>query len=444
MSKYYITHQISTIKNNSTTYLYNWYNGLGVEIDNTNIVYNDKNEIMFSKDFNDENINYLMDKIFINKIENDIVQKHNLIDQIIHIERNKNRIVLMPSGYLCNFRCKYCYENHDNSNYYTDDDINIIKNFVLKFNKPQIEYFGGEPLLNYKWILKLQDMIKNHIQFSSITTNGFLLSKDLFNQLLDSKLLIYQITIDGIEKDHNYLRPLKNGGKTFKTILSNIENTKNINKDFIIYIRINFNNKNISNDKINEFFDYISFASNDRRYRLFFKPISLYSELNNTTTDDIKNTIYNKSDDNLLKDILINAQERKYLIADVSMLSKKAGLICYASKDNNYVINDNKEILKCTLALNNKQNILGLLSNCEKIKYDDLNKKWSINKNNILDRCLKCFLLYQCLGAVCPAKKIIKDYYECPTYVLDELFYVNLIRKQKQILKEIKNGNKNI
>lgn len=53
----------------------------------------------------------------------------------------------------------------------------------------------------------------------SMTTNGYLLTKDRAGKLLSLNLYSYQITVDGGAEYHDNLRVLKNGGPTWEKFI---------------------------------------------------------------------------------------------------------------------------------------------------------------------------------------------------------------------------------
>ena len=75
-----------------------------------------------------------------------------------------------------------------------------------------ISWFVGEPLLSLDKIIYAQERINSFVKKynmvidSSMTTNGYLLSIQVFKKLIELKINKYNITIDG--NNHNDLRVL--------------------------------------------------------------------------------------------------------------------------------------------------------------------------------------------------------------------------------------------
>lgn len=57
----------------------------------------------------------------------------------------------------------------------------------------------------------------------SLVTNGYLLTSEIVEMLIRNEILSIQITLDGLAKNHNQRRFLRNGDGSFDTILENIK-----------------------------------------------------------------------------------------------------------------------------------------------------------------------------------------------------------------------------
>lgn len=109
----------------------------------------------------------------------------------------------------CNLRCDNCYQLNDefysplkNFNIKPDDFEKILKEARVFLIKPQIHFFGGEPLLNPHF-LGLLNLADQYGFKSSITTNGILLNKYAEN-ILNSDLNQINVSINNVkEKCHS-------------------------------------------------------------------------------------------------------------------------------------------------------------------------------------------------------------------------------------------------
>lgn len=176
----------------------------------------------------------------------------------------------------CNLKCEYCtygkfYTNYDkrqNKNLSIDTAKNVL-NYLRGFwissrNKSykqriNIGFYGGEPLLNLKFIKEIVALTKNMFltpdRFTySMTTNGLLLMRAAdFLVQNDFRLLV---SLDGNEKNNSYR--VYPGGKTaFTDILRSIEAFEKKYPEFFKK-NVNFNavlhNKNSVTD-IHKFFN---------------------------------------------------------------------------------------------------------------------------------------------------------------------------------------------
>ena len=187
----------------------------------------------------------------------------------------------------CNFRCTYCYETHEEE-IMTDDTWESLHTLIKKRVEKQglknwtINFFGGEPLLEYQriieFLLRVQNIMKEHpeIAFSgSIVTNGYLLTPQIYTKLIDLGITTYQITVDGFPKIHDRYRPLRNGRGTFKRVLTNLSDIHTLDIDSILRIRTNLN-EHIELD-YDRFLEFIREKYEDR-YEIQFDIVKKYSD----------------------------------------------------------------------------------------------------------------------------------------------------------------------
>lgn len=164
----------------------------------------------------------------------------------------ENRFILIISPTLdCNFRCPYCFEERRDS-YITDETIESLIELVKKVSKKvktlQVCWFGGEPLLQYEKIKEITMDFKQICEkegcsyYSTMTTNGYLFTDEIIDELGALGIKKIQITLDGDREYHNKKRPFKDGGGTFDKILENI--MKVTDKDVAVILRINVDEEN--------------------------------------------------------------------------------------------------------------------------------------------------------------------------------------------------------
>jgi uncharacterized protein len=301
---------------------------------------------------------------------------------------NRLNLFILPTE-KCNFRCIYCYEDYKIGKM-NPLLVNGIKKLLLKrfsdLNNLEISWFGGEPLLAKDIIFDISDFIlKNAPEslnyISEITTNGFYLNKNVFENLIKLKIRFYQISLDGDEEMHNSSRIRKNGKPTFDVIWKNLIDIKNTDFDFFVSIRIHFtmDNYNKLDNLINKLNDSFS---GDKRFKIFFKPIE---RLGGNNDSSIK--IMSLDEKRIIKK---NLENRITDSSQIYSINEKTPYICYASKPNSLIIRANGKICKCTVALDNDENFIGEINEDGEIIFNKNYYKWIRGIESLNAGTLKC------------------------------------------------------
>lgn len=155
----------------------------------------------------------------------------------------------------CNLHCKHCLNdsgNQLNDELEYEDLVNLI-NDMAKSGAQEIRFTGGEPLMN-PHIFELIALANSLGIYTSIISNGTLISKEVANSLKEAGLKKAFISIDGSEEKNDKIR----GALTYKRALMAISHLQssgieveacsvimNNNKDDIINLY-----KKLSKDKI--------------------------------------------------------------------------------------------------------------------------------------------------------------------------------------------------
>lgn len=145
------------------------------------------------------------------------------------VTSNQLSLTILPTE-QCNFRCPYCYEDLKN-NHLTKEKEDIIIKYIGKniknYSKVNIAWFGGEPLLKKDSITRISQKVleicqKNKkIYSSNIITNGYYLNLETFKEMLNNRILQFQITIDGPKKFHDKMKFSFNGKGSFDHVMQN-------------------------------------------------------------------------------------------------------------------------------------------------------------------------------------------------------------------------------
>lgn len=140
------------------------------------------------------------------------------------------QLIVMPTE-QCNFRCTYCYEDFSVGRM-QPETVASLKEFMARringLHALNIEWFGGEPLAARDIVLDLSEYAYRLCQENNVlltgaaTTNGYLLTKDLAENLARFDFVSYQITLDGDQEQHNRTRVLASGAPTFARIWDNL------------------------------------------------------------------------------------------------------------------------------------------------------------------------------------------------------------------------------
>ena len=112
----------------------------------------------------------------------------------------------------CNLRCKSCsvwrQESDFNSELHLDEILNVIDE-CAKWGTKEAHLLGGEPLLREDW-KKIASHVKKAGMSLVVCTNGTLINEDIAAELVESKVDILSVSLDGAKKEtHDFLRGQK-------------------------------------------------------------------------------------------------------------------------------------------------------------------------------------------------------------------------------------------
>ena len=300
----------------------------------------------------------------------------------------------------CNMKCWYCYEQHDKTTYISNEVLSRIYALIEKKVNCQklqglnIDFFGGEPLLNYRNgvypILEraYAECIKHGKQlYISFTTNGYLLTSNTINELSKyarwGKIRL-QITLDGNENLHNKTRALDGYKPTYQTIIQNIIGCAE--HDFQVLVRLNYTRNNILS-----FYDVIdSFTQIEKKTKcnLTFSFHKVWQAMNSPQLE--------KDLHNVQEAFLSNG----FTVERNTMLSPNR---CYGDKNNTAVINYNGDVFKCTARNFTKTHREGILSPEGEVIWNEQNElRRSLNYGTTT--CKRCKIYPICHGGCSQTK----------------------------------------
>jgi len=269
-------------------------------------------------------------------------------------------LILMPTE-ACNFRCVYCYEDFQYRRMerpVVEGVKNLIRMRIPELRRLTISWFGGEPLLARDIIREIMADARSLASdresavHSDMTTNAYLLNRDVFEEMLVSGVSDYQVSFDGTRAEHDRKRILAGGRGTFDRIWANLCDIRSVPGMFTITVRVHAARDN-ENDLPTFIDEFARTFGNDERFELFVRPLSRLGGPN---------------DSNLP---VFEEEEARQRVTDLRAYASRLGLrqldlsagkgICYAARGNSFVVRANGRLNKCTVSLEHPNNQVGFL-----------------------------------------------------------------------------------
>jgi uncharacterized protein len=312
-------------------------------------------------------------------------------------DKNRADVIIMPN-LDCNFACPYCYEKHDHSNRMSsevEESIKIwIESIIDSHKVLLLNWFGGEPLLSYKTVLSIGKYVRQKCKekgvslLTNITTNGYAFTNSMISEFVGLEMFSYQITIDGPPDIHNKTRILKSGKGSFDKIMDNIVFLAEANDKVKISLRVNYNHNNIHH--IPELLSMFP-AGIRKQLRIVYEPIFGNNDLSATS---------NLSGADISEAITEYYELANSMGFDVVLGGLGIGKLvyCYAERENQYILNYNGEVFKCSVTDFDSSKRVGFVNRRgEFIKESD---KWNFWFDIELfeEKCKSCVFLPLCMG----------------------------------------------
>ncbi|MBO5738309.1 radical SAM protein [bacterium] len=353
--------------------------------------------------FDNKLVQVLYDKKFIvddnvDEFEQAKKYQYELLDR----EDNKAHILIHTTD-NCNFRCTYCFKEARPKNLSDENWNNLylyLKNNIESKNINQVclVFYGGEPLLRYEKIVEFMKRVNSLKEtfsdlkiFYRMITNGYLLTKEVYDNLALLGMNQYQITLDGFADSHNKMRPLVNGNGTWNRIVENLRYINTQDDDISIQLRTNFNQ--INKDEMEGFNKWLELEFTNKKFVFFKASICKFSEI----VDD--NLILDSNDDFVKSQLLENLKLKHYL-----GLSNH-GMICRYSRKYMFALSTSGKISHCE-ETDNEDTIIGELTSGGIIKYHIPYEEWRSRLE--VDKCKTCVLYPLCLARAC-SKSLVCD-----------------------------------
>ncbi|NSW89831.1 MAG: radical SAM protein [Firmicutes bacterium] len=306
----------------------------------------------------------------------------------------------------CNFKCVYCYEGICKDRYrMTRDTADHIIKYINDFSPNKgilrITWFGGEPTLALNIIYYISNAVKDILSkkqagyFSIIFTNGYLLDKKVASELRRCGVEEACITIDGYAEGHNARRPLRNGGNTFQTIMSNIIDISDIMN---VCVRYSVDRDNIK--EFSGFLDILEESNVAEKIRMEIVRIEAYPY----SIDAVKSRALSTFEFSaIFYELAEQAVKRKIKI---DFLPAKDRGACSALLANHVVVAPRGELHKCTYTIWNPDESFGKID--RPFEWNENLEKWMDTSPIDNENCKNCRILPICMGG-CLRNMIIKD-----------------------------------
>lgn len=305
------------------------------------------------------------------------------------------QLIILPTE-RCNFRCTYCYEDFliGKMKHPVQTSIErFMDHRIPELSELSLHWFGGEPLLAKDVVLRLSAhaarLCEEHgvSLTGGLTTNAYVLTPDLFEELLSYEQRFFQITFDGWQEGHDAVRKMANGKGSFERIWKNVCATKRTNDDFKIQIRIHVRRDNYENlecllDNLAQEF------GGDPRYSLDFEHLrnlggpggkSVGRPLSLAELRQIEAQMRGRYETTVLSHYphapasTPGSKVQGAAIGEVRPIQLPDALpyICYASKPNSLLIRADGRIGKCTVALDDDRNTIGQIDTDGAVRIDN-------------------------------------------------------------------------
>lgn len=338
---------------------------------------------------------------------------------------------------VCNMTCSYCYQGIDKKiNRINSVEAKIITESIYRHIKYKdetikVNFFGGEPLLNFSVMNEIVDYLNEYnldINYS-ITTNALLIDDNIINFFKENNFLV-RISIDG-DKDTMELNRKCGIENYFEVIERSIKKLLDNKINIVARMTVTANNiMHLSNNvkyidslgikNICAGIDYGSEFSNDY-ISIFKKELQKLEELY------LKN-FYENREFNL---DIVNGKMLKY-----ASKSEDGVKLCGAGSTH-YVIGADAKIYPCTFVKDSEKFCIGDIYDLSKIKTldDEIAEKFDLEDSD----CNNCKISYACHGMKCGYMNLLNTgSFNRPSKIMcstEKLLYEFNCRILKELMK---------
>ncbi len=340
-------------------------------------------------------------------------------------------LVIAPTM-ACNMACVYCYEEKTKRKMSPEVRTALV-GFVEKQAKHlqnlSVDWYGGEPLLALDVIEELtkafMEMAERY-QYTyraSMVSNGYLLTPETVDRLVDWRVTFVQVTLDGPARIHDVKRPLKSKRGSFYKI---IENIKYASTKMTVGIRVNVD-KSFTPDTITELLAELTAAGLRERVGVHFGMVEAASKV----CANISESCYDSTDFSH-----IEVDYHRLLLEQgfsIDKLPSPLSSFCMASMINSHLIDPEGYLYRCWNHAGLTEKACGQIT--EEMNYQHPNFR-SLFDFSPFDnaRCTECDLLPICMGA-CPSRRLergLSDVEVCETWKHNLQPMLEIIARSRQ------------
>lgn len=416
------------------TILFNQISGAMIVLDDENL--KQYNEIISGKAKHKSLRNYLIEKKFLISSEHDELDFIGKQWKKVTTDTLNKCLTIVPTD-RCNLGCHYCYEEKRSWVIMSDETQEKLKKFADVYvnstptERLSVIWFGGEATLHMKAVENLSKHFialckeKGIVYDPFMVTNGTTLTDYMIERLERCEIKSLQITVDGLQEDHDLSRPYLRDLKLEQMNPAQVEQRKKIEPNFGLLPVINQNPPK-PKSSFNEIMTAIrkihkkgfkvklranvSFVNKESVKKLFFQlkeeglltrdasggivlaySHPIFDGCGGSTLDSMSKKQHADYEEELMKEIpeVVIWKEGRMGFT---------GETCTANKDFQFVINQNGLIVKCWHHATDDKFIIGNIDNLDlarygtssvdQLKFDPLED----------DECRTCSVLPLCMG----------------------------------------------
>lgn len=221
----------------------------------------------FSKDYSREDVLEALSEIKylkqIGQLDSEDIFEEYVYDHIAKNEKNPVvKALCLHVAHDCNLRCKYCFAS--TGDFGTSRKLMSAEtgkkaiDFIIEKSGSrrnlEIDFFGGEPLLNFNVVKEIVEYglekgkAYNKVFRFTITTNAVLLNED-HKEFINKYIGNVVLSIDGRPQVNDYMRQRVDSRGTYNDILPKIKDLADSRDQDRYYVRGTFTRKNLDFSK---------------------------------------------------------------------------------------------------------------------------------------------------------------------------------------------------